>query len=290
MYYQQISEVRSILKVGIDTWIYHPALSIEEILEKIKSHGFNYIEYAYEHFKTTKEPEKQLKRLIDISTSYDLKPIQIHAPYGNEEYQLGAEDEGLRKCALKKMTKWLEYASMLNCEVYVIHVAMSKFSLNRSSIETFEKLVKRNLDYIRRLARVANDLGIKIAVENPLQKTFGATVTDLIYLNKYTEPEIVGVCLDMGHAFLHGFDINSMIRELGNIIIATHVHDNDGRSDRHWPPGMGCIDWKSVLEALKSIGYDKPLILEVAGSEDLRMCENRIHLIKAWLEYMKLEL
>jgi len=277
-------------KVGIDTWIYHPALSIEKILERVEEHGFKYVEYAYEHFKTIKEPEKQLKRLVEISSSYDLKPVQMHAPYGNEEYQLGAEDENLRKYALKKMIKWLEYTNMLNCEVYVIHVAMSKFSVNRSSIETFEKLVKRSLDYIRELARVAHDLGVKIAVENPLQKTFGATATDLIYLSKYTDPEVVGVCLDTGHAFLHGFNVGSMIRELGDMIIATHVHDNDGRLDYHWPPSMGCIDWRSVLKALEDIGYNRPLILEVAGSKDLHMCENRIQLIRAWLNYMNLEL
>ena len=86
-------------KVGIDTWIYHPALSIEKILERVEEHGFKYVEYAYEHFKTIKEPEKQLKRLVEISSSYDLKPVQMHAPYGNEEYQLGAEDENLRKYA-----------------------------------------------------------------------------------------------------------------------------------------------------------------------------------------------
>ena len=42
-----------------------------------------------------------------------------------------------------------------------------------------------------------------------------------------------------------------------------HLHDNDGRSDLHLPPGAGTIDWAAVVLALKDAGYDGTITLEV---------------------------
>ena len=50
---------------------------------------------------------------------------------------------------------------------------------------------------------------------------------------------------------------------LGGHIKHVHVSDNRGTNDDHLPLGVGNIDWKEAISALKSTGYDGTITLEV---------------------------
>jgi sugar phosphate isomerase/epimerase len=54
-----------------------------------------------------------------------------------------------------------------------------------------------------------------------------------------------------------------MIRRFPERLYHVHLHDNDGRSDLHLPPGAGNIDWPGVIQALVDVGYDRTITLEV---------------------------
>ena len=64
-------------------------------------------------------------------------------------------------------------------------------------------------------------------------------------------PDSLGVCLDFGHANLQRplFRLRDAIRELESGLIATHIHDNEGRSDQHMLPLMGNIPWDEAIAA-----------------------------------------
>ena len=49
----------------------------------------------------------------------------------------------------------------------------------------------------------------------------------------------------------------------GARILAVHIHDTDGRDDRHWLPGRGTINWQEFLDALDEIDFAGPRILEL---------------------------
>jgi sugar phosphate isomerase/epimerase len=46
-----------------------------------------------------------------------------------------------------------------------------------------------------------------------------------------------------------------------------HVHDNVGADDLHLPLGSGTVDWLAVVGALKAVGYDGTVTLEVFDTE-----------------------
>jgi sugar phosphate isomerase/epimerase len=71
----------------------------------------------------------------------------------------------------------------------------------------------------------------------------------------------LGLTLDVAHAHLSA-DATSETLAAGALLTTTHVHDNDGRSDTHLPPGRGAIDWPGWFAALDRIGYEGPIILE----------------------------
>jgi sugar phosphate isomerase/epimerase len=69
--------------------------------------------------------------------------------------------------------------------------------------------------------------------------------------------------LDVGHANVNKLDPSLFVENLGESLVATHIHDNNGFEDQHLPPLMGSIDWNKLVNAFSKINYRKPLILEV---------------------------
>ena len=69
--------------------------------------------------------------------------------------------------------------------------------------------------------------------------------------------------LDTGHSNLFGRKPADLIRQFARKLFHLHVHDNDGFYDQHLPPGTGKVDWKQVFAALRGIGYDRTITLEV---------------------------
>ena len=123
-----------------------------------------------------------------------------------------------------------------------------------------------NADYYGKLCRVAEDCGVVICLENlpftslPLSRT-GEVLEFVRMMNTPT----MKMCLDTGHAAVYGDSPAEMVRMIGKDYLATlHVHDNDGRSDLHWRPGEGVVDWVDFGRALHEIGFEGVINLETA--------------------------
>jgi sugar phosphate isomerase/epimerase len=113
--------------------------------------------------------------------------------------------------------------------------------------------------------RLAQPLGVQIAVEvlpNELSRAGSLVhfVEDDVRLDDLGAD--AGICLDFGHAHIDG-DVVDAIETVSEHLIATHVHDNGGRSDDHLLPFDGTIDWPAALTAVLKIGYDGPFMLEL---------------------------
>ena len=72
--------------------------------------------------------------------------------------------------------------------------------------------------------------------------------------------------LDTGHANIGSKGADralDFIKKFGNRIEHIHANDNMGKEDNHLPLGVGTVDFQQVIAALKSIGYDRTVTLEV---------------------------
>jgi sugar phosphate isomerase/epimerase len=130
---------------------------------------------------------------------------------------------------------------------------------------------------------LADDFGVKIAVENRLETIFGCRISDLLSIVS-AHPDDLGICLDTGHAMVNGISPAVAMRQARGALIATHVHDNDGYSDQHLPPLMGNIDWADFMRAVEDIQYGRPLIVEVPGTHSLKACDNKLLLTKGAID------
>ena len=92
-----------------------------------------------------------------------------------------------------------------------------------------------------------------------------STPEEVLSVLRAVDRENVKMCFDTGHitAFSYDLTVGNEIRKCGEAIKVLHVHDNHGRADQHNFPGMGIINWKDAIQALKEIGYNGVFSLEL---------------------------
>lgn len=96
---------------------------------------------------------------------------------------------------------------------------------------------------------------------------------------------VIGTFVGIGHADINGFACGRFAIDLGEHLIATHIHDNDGQSDQHLLPFVGNIDWDDFLDAIDRCHYGGRMIVEVPGSDtDQRICLDKIKLVKRLMD------
>jgi sugar phosphate isomerase/epimerase len=264
---------------GIDTWIFSE-IPIQDALTKIRSNNIRYVEIAYEHLEKADKNsnlEKQFDELKEALASVDVKAIQIHGPFGEIDHQLGSLNESVRVNAIRKLINWIKLVNRANIDVLVLHTNLMQTDYNLNSESFLHKIKEINLINFSEIAKSAQDFGVRIAIENRLEQTFGAFPQDLIELVDEINNDYIGICLDTGHANVNGVPPSKAVRMFRERLIATHVHDNNGKGDQHLPPQMGNINWNDFVASLNDIHYSTPIIVEIPGGlGDVSLGMNKI--------------
>ena len=122
------------------------------------------------------------------------------------------------------------------------------------------------VDSLRTLATQAEAAKVVICVENmPPGVHPGSRMADLAEIVDEVASPSVALAMDTGHAYLSTPEeggLGAATRAAGRLLATTHVHDNNGRQDVHWPPGAGGIDWNAWVHHLDAIDYRGPILLE----------------------------
>lgn len=190
--------------------------------------------------------------------------LPIDSPF--EEIRVGAVNE-LRRC--------LEIFAEVGAKWMNIHPGRYTPMHPRSFY------IERDLQSLRELQETAEKVGVGLMIEN-LPGDFN-TVEQLGDLLD-PMPEL-GLHLDIGHSNLlvEPNSAPSMIERYGDRLRHVHIHDNKGGyADLHLPLGTGTVDLATHVRALKSIGYDDTITLEVFGPDTHYLAYSRDLLQKAW--------
>jgi sugar phosphate isomerase/epimerase len=110
---------------------------------------------------------------------------------------------------------------------------------------------------------MASPLGVRVAVE-VIPNELSRASSLVHFVEEDIESPEVGICLDFGHAHMDD-DLVEVIETVSEHLVTTHVHDNRRRADDHLVPFEGTIDWPAALTAIQKVGYEEPLIFEIAA-------------------------
>ena len=257
-------------RFGISTHLFHEQRLTREHLRLIASHGFGAVEVfaTRTHFDYRSPPA--IAALADWLRDTGLEFHSMHAPIVETLVRgrwIGALSnassvESRRRAALDESHAAIEVARQVPFRYLVVHLGVP--STERvSSGDNDPDAARRSVED---LVTMAGRVGVKVALEVIPNALAGADALGRL-IESQLEGLNVGVCLDYGHAHLMG-DLADAIETLSGHIWTTHVHDNDGEHDQHLVPFAGTIDWNAALMETQKIGYEGPLVLEVADTGD----------------------
>ncbi|MBE6609905.1 MAG: sugar phosphate isomerase/epimerase [Ruminococcaceae bacterium] len=252
------------MKLGITSG-YFTKYGIEAGAKRLKAHGYDCADYqSFINTETDffKLPEADFKkRLLEEKKIVEDAGIFIHQTHGPWRYPPKDNTEADRAERFDSMSKAIRGTAYLGCDKFIIHPIMP-FGGNTSEQPDAVKAI--NFEFMSRLTEVAKEYGVIICYENMpfplLPITTSKHVTDLA---RKIGSDNFKVCLDTGHCLVCGESPADAVRYIGkDLLCAMHVHDNDGKSDKHLIPGEGIADWDAFADALYDIGFDGVFSLE----------------------------
>jgi sugar phosphate isomerase/epimerase len=246
---------------GVSTHLYHAQRLRREHLLEIAAHGFDCVEVYATRTHFDYHNPSAIADLQGWLAEAGLELRSIHAPTAESftggrwggSLSLASADPAARAHAVKETEAALHVARRLPVPVLVAHLGIPRTQTGPSDSRA---AARRSIE---ELLKTAEPLGVRIAVEvipNELSRA-GSIV-------HFVEDDLdgVGICLDFGHAHLDG-DVIDAVETVSEHVIATHLHDNRGRSDDHLLPFEGTIDWAGTLLAVQKIGYAGPFMFEI---------------------------
>ncbi len=218
----------------------------------------------------------------------ELKVHSIHAPFFND-FQWGRSGpqawiaitepvKAKRIGMVDEIKRALEIAEEVPFRYMVQH-------LGGVHEEYDERRMDAAFSSLEELSLFARQRGVEILLENIPN---GISTGSL--LNMFLEQTHLrlGLCFDVGHANLME-GVETAFETMKERIRSTHIHDNDGKADKHLFPlqhESGTIKWKRIVELLFSRPDQYPLLLEL--KEDPEMEKPLDHVKRIFEEFEKL--
>lgn len=254
------------LKIGIGERYYTVPYGFEAGVSRMKKQGYDCMDYQ-EFVNTEKElfqkdPIQFVKYLQKQAAVCKQEGIEINQTHGPWRYPPQDTTKENRTERFEKMVRAIEGTSILGCKKMVLHPIMP-FTIKDEghTKETFEM----NLEFMERLCRVGQEYDVTICLENmPMPEFSIASTANMLELVKEMKNDYFKVCLDTGHSAVMKNSPAGDVRLLGKEYLrALHIHDNNGKYDIHAQLYEGVIDWEDFGKALREIGFDGVLSLEV---------------------------
>ncbi len=137
----------------------------------------------------------------------------------------------------------------------------------------------RSQEEIRKTIPLAEELGVKISLENVWNNFLLSPVEAARYVDEFESP-VVGFHFDVGNVVLYGWP-EHWIRTLGHRVYRLDIKeysreklDGEGR----WKGfeveiGEGSCGWDRVMQALRDVGYGGWAAAEVRGGDEARLTD-----------------
>ncbi len=140
-------------------------------------------------------------------------------------------------------------------------------------------------NYVSQMSKacdIAADTGLRIALECFPQSLCSTPHAMLKVLEDVNKPNF-GIQLDTAHLMNQRIDVETAIYMLGgDRIFNVHAKDSDGLTRGNLPCGVGLVDYTAVIRALKNVGYNGNISIEV------EFTDNPVRYMKQALDHLRL--
>lgn len=267
------------MKFGASSWPFQWDPPYEDAIRRIAGLGFKAIEliawnkdYLNDYYTKAK--------IADLKAALKGEGIAL-SQFVSTPHDLSHPDKAKREAAIEHWKKTVEVGAALGSPL-INMVSTHAFAMRDSQeiprittkplVQTYSAKAPAGMDWdknfedyvvaMRACAKACEDAGVIMTVE-PHPARYLANTDGALRLLEHVGSNAMGINFDPSHTFPVGDFPNISVYRLGKHIKHLHVSDNDGVTNVHWRPGMGKIDWKAMFAALKEVGYDGVVSLEL---------------------------
>ncbi len=215
----------------------------------------------------------------------DLKLHSLHSPMYTDEiwgrsgpHSIVTITEPVKSQRLQmvdEIKRALEIAETVPFRYLIQHLGVSGEAFS-------DRKVDAAFAALEELSIFARQRGVQILLENIPNDLSSAE--RLKYFVEVTHLDL-GFVFDIGHANI-GEGVEAAFEVMKDRIRSTHVHDNDGKADKHLFPMAdgGTVDWKRTMSLLRSRPGQYPLLLELKEVEGMERPLDRVNEVFDQLE------
>jgi len=239
-----------------------PVVPVLQELKVFSEMGFDYLELAMDPPRAHHSAiEKQAERILEALDTADMGLV-CHLPTFVSTADL---TESLRQASLQEMLDSLETAARLRPMKIVVHP--SYFS--GLGVHVPDEVKAYALESLRALVEKGEALGTTLCLENMFPRSRFLVEPD-DFEDIFRRFPSLKLTLDTGHAKLEAPGsrrILEFVERFPDRLEHVHASDNLGTGDHHLPIGTGVIDFPAIVRALKSVGYEKTVTLEIFSKD-----------------------
>jgi len=267
------------MKFGASSWPFQWDPPYETCIRRIAGLGFKAIELIAWN-------RDFLNDYYTAPTIANLKAV-LHgegislSQFVSTPHDLSSADPAKRAAAVEHWKRTVEVGAALGSPL-INMVSSHAFAMRDSQeiprittkplVQTFAAKVPRGVDWnrnfddyvaaLRLCAAACEQAGVEMTIE-PHPARYVANTDGALRLLEHVGSKALGINFDPSHTFPVGDFPNISVYRLGKSIKHCHVSDNDGVTNVHWRPGMGKIDWTAMFQALKDVGYEGVISIEL---------------------------
>ena len=204
-----------------------------------------------------------------LATDAGMEIFQVHGPW---RWPPNDETVAQRAERMEKMRRSIYATADLGCKYWVVHPIMP-FGIEDIGTGNEQATWDRNTEFMQELLITAKECDVTICLENmPMPKFSLGAPKDILRFVREINNSHFKICLDTGHVSVFpGMSPADVLRTMVAEVRVLHIHDSDGKFDRHWMPGAGVIDWADFGRALKETGFNGVFSLETAPDTSLSL-------------------
>ena len=171
--------------------------------------------------------------------------------------------KGKRLEMVDEIKRAIEIAETIPFKYLVQHIGVS-------GEEYSDRAVEAAFSALEQITLFAHQRGVEVLLENIPNAL--STAERLMLFLEVTHLDLHFV-FDVGHAHL-GDGVEASYGIMKERIRSTHIHDNDGQTDKHLFPLLaegGSVDWKHTMGLLRTRADQYPLLLELKETPEFSL-------------------
>ena len=239
------------MRSGVSTASLFLRKNNEQALPVLHSLGVKTAEVFLTSFS---EYNEEFGRLLN-SVKGDLELFSAHVLNTQFEPQLFAVHERVRADAYAWLDRALKAMQAFGATHYTFHGTARVKKASRSGANDDFTSMRKNFAVI---AEHCARYNIQLCLENVEWSTYNR-------VGVFSElapavPKLGGV-LDVKQARISGIAYAEYLTEIGSRLTHVHISDEDGQG-KMCLPGYGVFDFSELIDRLKDVGFDGPLLIE----------------------------